>query len=66
MSLTRPPPLRLLQVASGVSDLPATTITRATGNWDKHTQLGGGGSCLVYRGQLYGELVAVKRECCFS
>jgi hypothetical protein len=56
----------LLQVASGVSDLPATTITRATGNWDKHNQLGGGGSCLVYRGQLYGELVAVKRECCFS
>ena len=47
--------------ASRVSDLPMKTLSVATGGWSKHNELGGGGSCVVYRGQLYGELVAVKR-----
>ena len=46
--------------ASEVSDLPSEAIASATGNWDKHNQLGGGGSCVVYRGQLYGKTDATR------
>ena len=41
-------------------DLPFRELQAATGGFDELRRLGRGGSCFVYRGELYGLPVAVK------
>jgi hypothetical protein len=43
-----------------VRDLPFQELAAATGGFHISAQLGGGGSCFVYRGVLFGLPVAVK------
>jgi hypothetical protein len=43
-----------------VIKLPFDTLQRATGGFDEDNQIGGGASCMVYRGQVFGLLVAIK------
>ena len=43
-----------------VRDLPFYELQTATGGFHPHRKLGGGGSCTVYQGDLFGLAVAVK------
>ena len=36
------------------------TIQQATQNFSKSKRIGGGGSCFVYKGEIYGVTVAIK------
>ena len=46
--------------AGSVRDLPFHELHAATAGFHKGRRLGGGGSCIVYEGDLYGLAVAVK------
>ena len=43
-----------------IYQLQYTVIAAATGEFSQEFQIGGGGSCLVYRGKIYGVSVAIK------
>jgi hypothetical protein len=43
-----------------VVQLQFDMLKRVTDNFDELTQIGGGASCAVFRGQIFGVLVAIK------
>ena len=47
--------------ASSVVNLPFASLETATHDFDVFNELGFGASCVVFKGQLYGKDVAVKR-----
>jgi serine/threonine protein kinase len=47
--------------ASSVVSLPFAELEAATHSFDEFNELGQGGSCVVYKGHLFGKEVAVKR-----
>jgi hypothetical protein len=44
-----------------IRELPASDLARATDDFSELNTLGGGGSCTVFRGMLYGLVVAIKQ-----
>jgi serine/threonine protein kinase len=47
--------------AGGRVRLPLAELELAARGWDASSKLGGGATCSVYRGVVYGVLVAIKR-----